>query len=326
MVDAQPRAVSHSWIGALRAQLIGSRTIGLALVLVLVCVVFAITAPGFATTANLTNIARASSVFGVAALGITIAMGAGAIDLSFGAVMSLGGIATASALTSGTSALVAIGIGIGLGAVLGLVNGALVAWLRIDTMVVTLGTMSVFGGIAFFHTNAQRTSAPGDAFAEFGRGFVLGVPNAVWVLVGVAAVLAFVLRTTVFAQTALLIGDNPRAAALTRLPVARVRTLALVISGMAAGLAGILVTANAGLIYPGTGERFLLPALAAVVVGGTALRGGHATIVGTVLGIALLGVIDNGLNLLSVPGVWQDVARGGILVGALALDSWTRSR
>jgi ribose transport system permease protein len=145
-------------------------------------------------------------------------------------------------------------------------------------------------------------------------------------MLAVGAALALLLRFTIFGQRCFVVGDNPRAAGLSGLGIARTRTAALAISGVAAAIAGIVIASSDGLIYPGTGERFLLQALAAVVIGGTALRGGAGTVVGALLGIFLLGIVDNGLNLVGVPGVWQDVLRGLILVGALVLDRLRESR
>ena len=167
---------------------------------------------------------------------------------------------------------------------------------------------------------------PATILRFLGRGFLIGVPVPVWIMLAVGALLALLLRFTTFGQRCFIVGDNPRAANLSGLSIARTRTAALAISGVAAALAGIVITSNAGLIYAGTGERYLLQGLAAVVIGGTALRGGTGTVVGTLLGIFLLGIVDNGLNLVGVPGIWQDVMRGLILVGALVIDRLRDSR
>ncbi len=303
-----------------------SSTVGLAAVVVLVSAVFAFIAPNFVTASNIANVARASAVFGIAALGITIPMIAGAVDLSFGAIMSLAAIGTAAQLSSGTPMLQAMAVGLAIGLGLGILNGVIATVLHLDSMIVTLGTLSVFGGVAFMITNAQRTYAPGDDFAFLGRGFLIGVPVPVWIMLAVGGSLALLLRFTTFGQRCFIVGDNSRAASLSGLSIARTRIAALAISGVAAALAGIVITSNDGLIYAGTGERYLLQGLAAVVIGGTALRGGTGTVVGTLLGIFLLGIVDNGLNLVGVPGVWQDVLRGLILIGALVIDRLRDSR
>ena len=330
MADSQsaaaPPGAAADLLASVLARVRGSSTIGLASVVVLVAVVFGVIAPNFATTSNIANIARASAVFGIAALGITIPMIAGAVDLSFGAIMSLAGIGAATQLSQGAPIVQAVAIGLLIGIGLGTVNGLIGAALRLDSMIVTLGTLSVFGGAAFMLTNAQRTYAPGDQFAFLGRGFLIGLPVPVWIMLAVAGALGLLLRYTVFGQRLFVVGDNPRAARLSGLSIARTRIAALAISGLCAALAGIVIASNDGLIYPGTGEVYLLQTLAAVVIGGTALRGGVGTVVGTLLGILLLGIVDNGMNLMGVPGIWADVLRGLILIGALVLDRLRGSR
>ena len=302
----------------------GSTVGRLAIVYVALFAVLAVTAPNFLTADNLLNIARASSVFGIAALGLSVALVTGSLDVSFGAVMSLCGIVAAERLAAGQGVVTAVAIALCVGAGLGAVNGLVVTRLRVDALVVTLGTLSIFGGYAFLRSGGAPTPAPGDGFASLGRGELLGIPNPVWLLVLTAVVLGALLRFTVFGQRCYAVGDNLRASTLAGLPVARVRVAALTISGVTAALGGLLLAANAGVANPGQGEAYLLSAIAAVVIGGTSLTGGVGSIVGTVVGIALLGTIDNGLNLLGVSSFWQDVVRGAIVVTALILDRLRR--
>jgi ribose/xylose/arabinose/galactoside ABC-type transport system permease subunit len=218
----------------------------------------------------------------------------------------------------------AVAVALLVGAGLGAVNALISLLLGIDTMVVTLGTLSIYGGYAFLRTEGTPVTAPGDAFATLGRGSVLGIPIVVLVFAGTAIVLWSFLRYTRLGQECFAVGDNVRAASLAGVRVVRVTVFALAVSGIAAALGGIMLAANAGQATAGSGERFLLVALAAVVVGGTSLGGGMGSIGGTVLGVLFLGTIDNGLNLLSVSSFWQQVLRGSILIGALALDQLRR--
>jgi ribose/xylose/arabinose/galactoside ABC-type transport system permease subunit len=286
--------------------------------------VFALTAKNFMTANNFLNIGRASAVFGVAALGVTIAMIAGAVDVSFGAIMSVAAIVAAEQLSAGRGLVAALVIALSVGVALGILNGVLAGVLRLDSMIVTLGTLSIFGGFAFVHSRGAPVSAPGETFAHLGRGKWLGIPISLLIALGVAAVLGYVLRFTTFGQRCYVVGDNARAAALAGVHVRRVRATALAISGFTAAIGGMLVAANAGAANAGVGEPYLLSGIAAVVIGGTALSGGSGTIVGTVIGIAILGTIDDGLDLLQVSSFWQDFARGGIVVAALILDRLRR--
>jgi ribose transport system permease protein len=305
--------------------LVNSTVLRLIAVYVLLFAAFTATADNFLTVDNFLNIGRATAVFGIAALGMSVALVAGSLDVSFGAVMSVCGIIAAEQLAAGHGLARAILVALLVGVLLGALNGVLATVLRIDALVITLGTLSIFGGWAYLHSGGAPTTAPGSAFAHMGRGEWVGVPVPVWLMIGTALVLGFVLRFTSFGQRCYAVGDNPRAAALAGIHVGRVRIASLAISGLTASLAGMLIAANAGVANPGQGETHLLSAIAAVVIGGTSLSGGMGTIFGTFVGIALLGTIDNGLNLLGVSSFWQQVVRGGIVVLALVLDRLRRS-
>jgi ribose/xylose/arabinose/galactoside ABC-type transport system permease subunit len=294
-------------------------------VYLLLFALLSVTAHNFLTVDNFLNIGRASAVFGIAALGVSVALVAGSLDVSFGAIMSLCGIICAERIAAGHGLAYALIFALAVGGLLGAVNGVLATALKIDALVITLGTLSIFGGYAYLRTGSAPTNAPSSSFAHLGRGEWIGVPVQVWLLVGVAVVLGLMLRFTSFGQRCYAVGDNARAAALAGIHVGRVRIAALAISGLTAALAGMLIAANAGVANPGQGETRLLSAIAAVVIGGTALAGGAGTILGTFIGIALLGTIDNGLNLLGVSSFWQDVVRGAIVVVALVLDRLRRT-
>jgi ribose/xylose/arabinose/galactoside ABC-type transport system permease subunit len=293
---------------------------GLLMAWAVVVVIFALIAPNFLTGGNVLNVARASAIAGIAAIAITVPLIAGSLDVSFGALMSIGSVAAATRVAGGDGVILAVGIAMGIGALLGLINGALVVRLRLDAFIVTLGTLSIFGGVAFLITGGAPTAAPGEAFAFFGRGYLAGIPIPVWTWGAVAVGAGCLLRFTAFGRQCYAVGDNRRAAALAGIPVRRVTTLALVFSGAIAALAGTLVSADAGVANPGTGERYLLTAIAGVILGGTALTGGVGSVIGSVVGILFLGTIDNGLNLLRVEGIWQDVIAGLVLVAALIVD------
>lgn len=300
--------------------LLGHPLGGLAVAWAVLIVIFALTAPNFLTVANFSNVARASAIAGTAAVAITVPLITGSLDVSFGAIMSVGALMAATQIGGGVAVPVALAISLLTGAVLGLVNGLLVTRMKLDSLIVTLGTLSIFGGLAFLWTAGAPTPAPGDAFAYYGRGFLLGIPMPVLVFGGIAILLGLHLRYSVIGQWSYLVGDNPRAAALAGVRVVPTKVVALVISGAVAALAGTMIAANDGVAIAGSGERTLLTAIAAVVLGGTSLAGGVGGVAGTVMGVLFLGTIDNGLNLLGVPGTMQDTTRGLVLVAALILD------
>lgn len=319
-VDGGPPPIAEAGRAVFARRAAASPLTRLALAYALLVLVFALTADHFLTSGNFLNIGRATAVFGIAALGLTVALIAGGLDVSFGAVMSLCGILAAERLAAGAPVAVAVAVALAAGAGLGLVNGVLCATLRLDPLIVTLGTLSIFGGWAFLHTGGAPRPATADGFAQLGRGELLGLPTPLVLMLGVAVVLGLLLRFTGFGQRCHLVGDNARAAALVGIRVARVRTAALMICGTTAALAGLVMTANAGVANAGEGERQLLSAIAAVVIGGTGLAGGTGLIAGTLLGVLVLGTIDNGLNLMGVSSTWQDVLKGLIVIAALVLD------
>jgi ribose/xylose/arabinose/galactoside ABC-type transport system permease subunit len=285
-----------------------------------IATVLSLTAENFLTTANFANIGRATAVFGVAAIGVTVALIAGSLDVSIGATMSLASIVAAERLSAGASFGVAFACGVGVGLAVGLANGLMVVVLGLDALIVTLGTLSIVGGYAYLRTGGSPTSTPGTAFHEMGTGTWVGVPIAVWMLLALAFLAGLLLRFTVFGQWLHAVGDNARASRLAGIRVEPIRVISLMISGGTAAIAGMLLAANAGQANPGSGESYLLDTLAAVVIGGTAMTGGSGLIAGTLIGIAILGTIDNGLNLWQLSSNWQDVIRGGILILALILD------
>ena len=218
--------------------------IGLVGALLIIGAVFALTAPNFLTGGNAINIARASSIFGMAALAISVPLIAGGLDVSVGAIISAAAI-IAARLVAGNQVLPVVLIGAALaGAGLGAVNGLLATRLRLDVIIVSLGTLSVYGGFAFAFTNGTPSRAPGAAFGELGRGNTLGLPNPVWALLALAAVAWALLNLTSFGQRCFVVGDNPRAARLAGIRVDRTRVLTLAFSGAAAGIAGVFLAAE----------------------------------------------------------------------------------
>jgi ribose transport system permease protein len=317
---AAPPAAAPPVHAGLAARARRSVVVRLLAIWVVMALVLTVSAHHFLTTENLTNIGRATAVFGVAAIGVTVALIAGQLDVSIGAVMSVAGILAAERLHAGDTLVVALALGVAAGVVAGLINGLLVVVTRIDALVVTLGTLSIFGGWAYLHTGGAPASTSDAAFKQMGSGTWLGIPISVWILAGLALAAAALLRLTVFGQRLYAVGDSARASRLAGLHTGRVRVAALMISGFTASVAGMLLAANAGQGNPGAGEPYLLNTLAAVVIGGTALGGGSGAIGGTIVGIAILGTIDNGLDLWHLSSNWQDVIGSAILVGALILD------
>lgn len=287
--------------------------------LLIVGVGLAFATPIFLTGPNLLNVALAAAVTIFLALGETFVIIMAEIDLSVGATMGMSSVVTAIVLQDQSTA-VGLLAGIGTGILAGLFNGILVTMLRMPAFIVTLGTMSVFSGLTLFITQGNPISISSEAFLYIGRGRPLGIPMPVVLSVVVTIILGILLARTRFGRHAYATGDNADASRLAGIRVRPVKMIAFMISGSTAAVAGFILAARLGTAQPTAGDAMELVAIAAVIIGGTSLFGGRGAIIGTLIGALLLGVIDNGLNLLDVSPFLQNVVRGAVILFAVFLD------
>lgn len=303
-----------------------TRHLGLLTVLLVTALVTALNSPVFLTGPNLLNISQQVAVTAVLAVGLTMLMTAGGIDFSLGSIAAVTSGVVAQLIASGVNEWAAVGAALGVGAAIGLANGAVVTFFRVAPFVATLATSTVLGGASLLIIDGQSVSI-GDHLVELGFGEVLGaVPALVVLAVLICVAAGLVMRWTAFGRNAFAIGGNENAARLAGIPVARTNLLLYTFAGLLAGLGGAMLVARLGAASPGTGGLHLeLTVVAAVVIGGTALHGGSGTLVGTVLGVLLLGIVANALNLLQVNAHFQDVAVGGVLLIA-AITNHLRGR
>jgi ribose transport system permease protein len=273
---------------------------------------------GFATLSNLFNIAQQTAPVTVMAIGMVYVLTAGEIDLSIGSIVAVSALLAAVVLRE-WSWPVAVIAGLGAGAAIGALNGALVAYGRLPSFLVTLATMGVFAGVARRMTDLQSVPIQNDFFnAFFGSGSLFGLPSLIlWTLVAVA-VGYFVYRETRYGAHVHAVGDSARAARATGIKVLRVRFSVLVLSGMLAALAGLLYAGRLHGARYTLGEADLLTVIAAVIVGGTRLNGGSGTIIGALIGSLLMGILNNGLILMGYQPSDQMIARGLIILIAVA--------
>ena len=299
----------------------------LLLALIVICVYLTIATNGlFFTADNVTNVLRASSVELIAALGMTVAMVAGQVDLSIGSLLAVVGVASVTVYNATGSVLVTVLAGLAVGAVVGMVNGLLVTRLGINAIITTLGMMAVLRGIGYLTTNARAVQTEGDTLREIGVGYVGPVPVPVVIALGVVLLTYFLLNRTVFGRYLYAAGGNPEAARSAGLPVRRIYVVAFVIVAVAAALAGLITAGRLNSFQPTIGVGFELNVIAAVILGGTRLSGGEGTVSGTVLGVLILGVLNNGLVLLDVNTFWQEVVRGTVIILAVAIDEYRKRR
>ncbi|HEX8069020.1 MAG TPA: ABC transporter permease [Pyrinomonadaceae bacterium] len=299
---------------------------GALVALVLVCGFAAYRYPQFIAGDNLTNVLRQNSMLGLVALGMTFVILTGGIDLSVGSILAVAGVVAAS--LSGRGLLVALLAGVGLATVLGLVNGVVIAWARIQPFIVTLAMMIAARGLALVATREQtvRVDRTAAAFTELGRGTLdlgpLSLPVPVLILVAAYVLGWLFLNHTRFGRHVYALGDNEEAARLMGLNVRRVTVGVYALSGALAGLAGVILAARLGAGQPVAGQGEELNAIAAVVIGGTLLTGGQGSVVYTLVGVMLLGVTFNIFNLEgSITPWWQQVLRGLILLAVVIVQN-----
>lgn len=278
----------------------------------------------FLTVNNLTNVARQVSINAIIAVGMTCAILTGGIDLSVGPVMALSGSIAAGLMLGGIPIPLAMVAALAIGALFGLANGACIAYLRMPPIIVTLASMGIARGLALLYTGGYPISGLPDMFSFFGRGSVLGVQVPVLIMVGVYILAYLMLNHLPFGRYVYAIGGNEEAARLSGIRVPRYKVLVYVVSGTTAALAGLVLTSRLMSGQPNAGEGFELDAIAAVVLGGAAISGGRGAIIGTLVGAMMLGVLNNGLNLMSVSPYIQNVVKGGIILAAIYLSSSRR--
>jgi ribose/xylose/arabinose/galactoside ABC-type transport system permease subunit len=305
-----------------------SRSLGLYAALGVLIAVFALAAPAFRSSENLFLVLRQVSVNGILAVGMTFVVLTAGIDLSVGSVLAVAGLASALlAQLEPTPARVAGALlaPLAVGVVAGALNGALVAWSRVSPLIVTLGTLTAWRGFAvWFRVNPVYDLQPW--YRELGR-FELGpLPLPALVFFAVAALAGLVLARTPFGRAVYAVGGNEPAARAAGIDVERVKLAVYALSGACAGLAALVMTARLGAAQSVAGQGFELQAIAAVVLGGTSLFGGHGRIRDTVAGTLLIGVLFNGLVLLDVPSPIQQMVIGAIIVAAVWLDGALRGR
>ncbi|MEV0667443.1 ABC transporter permease [Actinomadura luteofluorescens] len=287
--------------------------------LLLVGIILTIASPVFLTHNNLMNVGLATSVAALLAVGQTYVIILAEIDLSVGAALGFTAVVTAQTLRD--HGLVAgIGAGVATGAAIGLVNGLLVTKTRMPSFIATLATMSVLSGLSLQLTKGNPVAVTDYDFQGIGQSRIAGVPVPVVIMLVVFAVFGYLLARTRFGRYVYATGDNTEAARLSGVRTDRVKILAFVISGVLAALAGFILTARLSTAEPTAGTGLELEAIAAVIIGGTSLAGGRGTLLGTLVGALVLGVIDNGMNLLDVSPFLQNVVKGLVILLAVFLD------
>lgn len=294
------------------------------LAVVLLSVMLATLSDVFLTANNILNVLRQTALLFLMASGLTLVILTAGLDLSIGANVALSGCLAASVIKITGSPLLGVATGIACGTVIGLANGVLVTALRIPSFIATYGMMWILTGVTYYYMAGETIHGFPPGFRQLGSGHLFGVPMPVYVMVLFLAIGALFAQRTIWGQQIYAIGANPVAARLSGVPVERRLVLVYTVSGAMAGLASLIILARINSAQGDIGEELTLPAIAAVLVGGTSLFGGSGTVAGTLIGALLLTVVLNGMNLLQINSSWQPLATGIIILLAVWIDTRTR--
>lgn len=302
------------------------RDMGTLIGLIAICAVFAALSNVFLTERNLVNILQQSSINSCIAIGMTMVIISGGIDLSVGSVAALAAVFSATLLVGGYPILVAISVALAVGAGCGAVNGVLIAYAGLQPFIVTLGTLSVFRALALIYTGGTPILGIPIEFRHVFESEIWIFPMPVVVAAVLAAVAATLLARTPLGEYIFAVGGNEEAARISGVPVARTKIAAYAMSGALAALAAVILIARLGAGDPTLGNLWELEAIAASAIGGASLMGGKGSIIGTILGAIILGAMRNGLTLLNVQAFYQLLATGLIIILAMLVDRLTRGR
>jgi ribose transport system permease protein len=288
--------------------------------LLALCAVLWMLTPHFLTVSNLLNVAQQTAINAIIAVGLTFVIISAGIDLSVGSLVAFSGVVLASLLQREVPVPLAILAGLMTGLACGLVNGLLITFGRLPPFIATLGMMSVARGGALLYTEGRPVSGFGENFRWIATSEVWWVPVPVVLMGVVYAVAHFVLRRTRFGRYVFAIGGNEEAALLSGVPVRFHKTMVYGVCGLLSALASVVLTARLNSAQPIAGINYELDAIAATVIGGTSLMGGQGSVVGTLIGALIMGVLRNGLNLLGVSSFIQQVVIGAVIILAVLID------
>jgi ribose transport system permease protein len=283
-------------------------------------VVFSFASPYFLSLRNLTNVLLSVSVIGIMAAVSTLVVVSRGLDLSIGSTVGLVGVAVAALLQEGWPWWLAIAVGLVLGGLCGALNGAVIVGLRINSIITTIGTLSIIRGAAYIATGGQTLFVESEPILDLGSSRIVGIPYSVLLMLALFALCHFVADHMRIGRSLYAIGANPRASLISGLSLGRYRFCIFVASGIAAGLSGILLIGQSGTAVPTGGSGYELLVVTAVLLGGASLNGGEGRVSGTLIGVLIIGVLANGMTLVGVNSYYQTVANGVLLLAAVAID------
>lgn len=296
------------------------RRMGPGLAVVALGLALALLSDRFLTVNNILNVLRQVSINTIIASGLTMIILTGGIDLSVGSVLALSAALMGGMAAGGLHPILAVAVGLAVGAGLGLVNGLIITRGRVAPFVATLATMTVARGLTLVYTEGRPVTGLPASLRAMGTAYIGPIPVPIIIMALVVGLVYLMLAHMPFGRFLYAVGSNEEAARFAGIPVQRTKVLAYVLGGLASALAGVILTGRLNSAQPTAGAGFELDAIAAVVLGGTSLSGGQGGVMGTVIGALIIGILDNGLNLLNVSSFYQQVAKGGVILLAVLID------
>lgn len=305
----------------------GRREIPLLILIIGMSILLTIITEGkFVDSGNLTIVLKQISLIVIVAMGETLVLISAGIDLSVGAVLGFSGILSALAFSMGMSTPLSILIGLATGVLVGLINGIFIAKLKINPFIITLGMMSIARGLVLGITKGYSISVKDNFIINLGQSSIGPFPTLFIIMMVIVIVMSFIVEKTVFGNYVKAIGGNEEAAKISGINIAKNKIVIYIISSFVASIAGVLMLGRLLVAQPTSGQGWELDAVAAAIIGGTSLSGGEGSMIGTLFGASLIGIISNGLVLLRVSLYWQQVVTGVIIISVVIIDSYTKKR
>jgi len=294
--------------------------LGLIIALVLMVIAISIAKPVFLKPDNLINVVRQVSMNGILAVGMTLVILTGGIDLSVGALVAVTGVISGYMLLQGAGWLAAAVVSILSAVLFGVFSGTLIAYFGLSPFIATLACQTIGRGFSLLFSDGKPFAISNKAFLDIGKGSALGIPIPIWILTVVCGIAAVVLNFTTFGRRVYAFGGNRNATKLAGVKTRFMELMVYVISALMAGITGVILAARISSGQPTAGSGFELDAIAAVAIGGTSMGGGVGKLSGTILGFIIIGVLSNALTLLEVNSFWQPIVKGFIIIVAVLID------
>ena len=299
---------------------------GIVMVFIILFAVLSFTVPDFISARNIQGLLLSVTLIGSISVTMMFVLALGEVDLSVASIVAFAGVVASTLITATHSVLFGVLAGILAGGAVGLVNGVLVARYKINSLIVTLAMMEVGRGLAFIPSNGEAVMISEERFFDLGGGSFLGISYPIWSNIVGFILFGFLLKKTVFGKNVLAVGGNSEAALLAGLPVTRIKITVFVLQGLVTGFAGVMLASRMSLGDPKTSVGLELGVISACVLGGVSLTGGVATISGVLVGVLIMGSVQDAMSLLNVPTFYQYLIRGGILLLAVLFDQYRRSK